>query len=87
VLFTIRDLLEMHVAIASSSNVRIEAALHKSLSDPQFIARDSAIDTIEYFDTREQFVPLKSLDTLQSSPMLPWGAQRKQVVGSDRTPS
>jgi HEAT repeat protein len=57
VLFTIRDLLEMHISIAPASQARIREVLRSSLADPEFAIRGSAVSAIEYLDDREQFVP------------------------------
>jgi hypothetical protein len=57
VLFTIRDLLEMRIAIAPAWHGRITDAIRSSLDDPAFLVRGSAIAAIEYLDNREEFVP------------------------------
>jgi hypothetical protein len=57
-LFTVRDLLEMHIAIAPASRARIRDAIRSSLGDPEFLVRGSAIAVIEYLDDREEFVPV-----------------------------
>lgn len=68
VLFTIRDLLEMHISIAPASQARLRNALRSSLGDPEFVVRESAIAAIEYLNDREQFVP--ALEKLaQSDPV------------------
>ncbi len=68
VLFTIRDLLEMHISIAPASQLRIRKALRTSLDDADYSVRRSAISAIEYLDNREEFVP--TLEKLaQSDPV------------------
>lgn len=57
VLFTIRDLLEMHISIEPASQTRIRKALRSSLDDADYSVRRSAMSAIEYLDNREEFVP------------------------------
>jgi hypothetical protein len=57
VLFTIRDLIEMHIPLAPTSQARIRDVLHSSLTDPDEGVRDGAMAAIEYIDNREEFVP------------------------------
>jgi hypothetical protein len=65
VLFTIRDLLEMHISIAPASQARIRGVLRSSLADRESVVRSGAISAIEYLDDREQFVP--ALEKLAAS--------------------
>ncbi len=57
VLFTIRDLLEMHISVTPASQARIRDVIRLSLGDPDFGVRNSAISAVEYLDNREEFVP------------------------------
>jgi hypothetical protein len=55
--FTIRDLLMLHIPITLTSHTRIKQALESALNDPEFGVRYSAICAIEYLEDREDLLP------------------------------
>ena len=57
VIETVRNILEMHIALTPASQARIRDAIRSSLNDREFVVRGSAIDATEYLDNREEFIP------------------------------
>jgi hypothetical protein len=57
-LFVIREMLQMHTASDSDSQLQIKNALILALASPAYRVRKNALLPIEYLDNREEFVPV-----------------------------
>ena len=56
--FVILEMLRMRTVTDPDSRLGMENAIKRALASPNFGVRDSALCAIEYFDNREDFVPM-----------------------------